>query len=412
MRYMRLTCVVILTVLVIAPTAWSQRVATQKELDEAVLKIKATMDSKQSGVKTFKSQLMQARTLLANNPDQSLPMVAALLDDNDEQIRLNAAIVLAQTAQRAGTANQALLDALDRCLRDTSSAVAYWALQGFVWDSVPVEKRMEAIKASLDIKRPRLVRLAAARLAGDKNIRPSIPALVAHLQRILPSYTSEVETMLTYEVQVDERGNLLNPDMETPGYVGKGGATDGTTRRGYIVSPLSGGGAGGGRDDYAGYEDRGRYAPRGSTPTPSRRGATTSRRTPASPRGGRGDDTYGMEEDALVEKRQLNPERLSFQEVEMLILDLQELPSVYELHEIGYIVEGLAKANPRDMPFGEEASFERTPPWALDRCVEAAVAWLDKNGAEFRNAPAPETDAAAEETKETAAPAEKEAPEA
>ena len=121
---------------------------------------------------------------------------------------------------------------------------------------------------------------------------------------------------------------------------------------------------------------------------------------------------YGMERESLVEKRLFDPDRLSFQEVEMLILDLQELPSVYELDEIGYIVESLAKANPRDTPFGEEASFERTPPWALDRCVEAAVAWLDKNRAEFRNAPAPVTDAAAEETEETAAPAEREAPEA
>ena len=436
MRYTRLTCVVILAALVIAPMAWSQRVPTQEDLDEAILKIRASMDSKQSGVRLFKSRLVQARRLLAGNPDQSLPMVTVLLNDSNAQIRLNAALVLAETAQRADTVNQALLDALERCLEDTNSAVAYWGLQGFVADSVPDEKRVEAIEASLDIKRPRLVRLTAARLAGDKKILSALPTLVAHLQRILPSYTFQVETLLTYEVEVDEFGYPLNPDMANPGYVGKGTAMRGMTRSRQIVSPLKGGAGstgarrgsgstgggrpGGGRPppDYGGGSRPGggrpppRYGGGSRPPSPTGRGPQTSRRTPATTRRSRSSDAYGERDYIRVEKRQLDPDKLGFQDIERLILDLQELPSVYELHEIGYIVEGLAKATSGEMPFGEDASFERMPPWALDRCVEAAVVWVDKNRAEFPNAPAPVSDAAKEEAKDTAAPVEKEAPEA
>jgi len=211
---------------------------------------------------------------------------------------------------------------------------------------------------------------------------------------------------LTYEVEVDELGRPLNVEMENPGYVGKGTSTDGTMRRGRIESPLKERSDMGGGTRDIGY-DGGR---RRSAPTVRDRQPTRRRMPPT--RVGRGEDGYGAQEEVLVEKRRLDPDKLSFQEVEMLILDLQELPSVYELHEIGYIVETLAKTNPRERPFGDEASFERTPPWALDRCVEAAVAWLDKNRAEFPNAPAPATDAAREAAKETAAPVKKEAPEA
>ena len=87
----------------------------------------------------------------------------------------------------------------------------------------------------------------------------------------------------------------------------------------------------------------------------------------------------------------IDPER-DWQDVTLLadnIRAFEEIPIVRELHTAGLAVESLAKRNTLDLPFTKAGSFEYNPPWKFKPCVEAAVAWLEKNRDQFEALPEP-----------------------
>ena len=118
-----------------------------------------------------------------------------------------------------------------------------------------------------------------------------------------------------------------------------------------------------------------------------------------------------MTEKPRVILREINVEKLSVQEAEGLVMDVQGLPTVVEMHQIGLALEDLVKEKPMESKF----HFDEAPPWALDRCVEEAVAWLNAHRAEYPGAPGAAPEAATPEkapaaAEEKPAAAEKAAP--
>ena len=373
--------------LLVPLTAWSQAGPSEKDLADAIQKLKDVADAKLSVHTSFRFQLQQAQRMLADNYPQSFPLVVALLDEGDAQIRLNATVVLAGSAQRVKPPTPELIEGLKRCVQDSNSSVAYWGVQGLTVDTMPTADKLDAIGAGLDMNRPRQLRLATARVVEDNRIREAIPNIVEHLQRILPPYTAQVEAMLTYEETVGESGEATRTGRSATRFSTRSSTYSGrdipSGRRDVPRAPVMPGRTG--------------RTGRAPVPMPGRRTVSPTRSTLR-----RGEEDL----EAQVIQRRIDPEKLSIQEVEELMFQLREMPAVIELHQIGLILEQLARKSPLDMPFGEGASFETTPLWDLARCVEAAVVWLDKNRAEFPQGPAP----AQPEVQETPAPEGGEAP--
>ena len=118
-------------------------------------------------------------------------------------------------------------------------------------------------------------------------------------------------------------------------------------------------------------------------------------------------------EKLVIRRKQIDPESFDAkEEVAGLILDLQQLPAVMEVHRAGLALEALARKNPRERPFGDETSFYYgSAPWDFDRCVAAAVVWFERNRADFPAGPsAPVVEEKSENTVEVKEEGETEPP--
>jgi len=77
----------------------------------------------------------------------------------------------------------------------------------------------------------------------------------------------------------------------------------------------------------------------------------------------------------------------SLTDLENLCAQIEALPSVMELHRAGLTLEDMLPETAfKDLPADKQRlkfEFSVTPPWALDKCVEAAVVWMDKNKAAY-----------------------------
>jgi len=348
-------CVLAAAVISLA-TAAAQEAPDAGELEKAVQTLKETKNLDAVDMR-FASRLSQARRLLVQHQLLSLRLIAPLLDENEVVIRLNAAIVLAECAE-AGETSDTLIGLLKRCLRDTEPAIAYWGMVGLIAPGMSEESKFEAVKAVVEMKQPRILRMATAELVAEKKIVAAFPVLLDHISKMLPYYKEQRTAKLTR-------------------VVGESG------------------GRGRGRDDPEGregrgFEDRGRreFGPEG-VPRGDDRFREPGRREPGR-RGPRGRDLPPDARERKKPKRKvkkviIDPEKQYYRDKEALadyITEefLPDVPSAQELLTVGLALETLVRKNLYESPFG----FATTPPWKLDECVHTAVAWYDKNKDQFK----------------------------
>ena len=338
----------------------------------------------------FATELDRARRLLVEQRDQSFKKVAALLNNNEVQVRLNAAIILADMA-KAGAAAPELLQALKRCVADSNPAMAQWGAAGILTSpQFPDSEKLAALTLCLKANRPRPLRVAAVLAAGDAKLTQAIPVIIGYLESIKGDYRKQVETALT-------------PQTEGRIDVGPGGAA--------VRFPADEGRPYGRFDDkgrpYGRFDDSVADPASGRQPMPQPPVRMTGPSTggpyvpPAWPGAPVQPAVPATPKKALPP---LDPAKLTLQEQEMLIQDLEELPTVMELHHIGLALEALVNS----VYPGQKSSFEfeSTPPWALNNCVDAASKWLAARPAEeFNPAPAVRPAPAAVPTAPAAVPA-------
>ena len=330
------------------------------ELLTAIQILKNAGDPELSVDRTFKSQFTNARLTLARNPDQSLDLVIGLLRENDIQMRLNAALTLAEMT-RAGHVSNEILDGLAQCMRDSNYAIVYWGLMGLSARDVPDDALKPAIIQCVDMKYPQILRMTAATIARDRNMKPVLPWLVEYLKKILPAYDKQVKKKLTVPV----KETTASPRDSQPAH----GAAPGPVGK-----------VGGGLIAKKGAFDlRNPHSPvvgKALAPRP------------------RPDNILSPKESASKQAttyRTINPDKeyKSSARLEKLAMELEADPAIAELHALGFIIEELAKDKDilGDEPFGEENSFEVNPPWRLRDCAEAAIAWMEAHKDEFSERP-------------------------
>ena len=142
------------------------------------------------------TDVAEARNYLVDQRQVARPLIVQLLSDDDAQVRMNAAIVLAQMAA-AGDTSAATLQALQIAAKDKEFSVAYWGFQGLMSDGVPATDQSMVINEMMKMERPRALRLAALTTIGDKKPISAAPIIVSHLQEILKEYKAQVETVVT-----------------------------------------------------------------------------------------------------------------------------------------------------------------------------------------------------------------------
>ena len=314
----------ILAVILLAPAAVrAQDVKSVETIADAVQQLKDTADPKAVAAdRMFKQNLKKARDILVEKREKALPAVVALLNESNVQIRVNAAIVLAACAETDGTPPEALVRAWKTCLADQNSGVVYWGLIGTLDSKVSAAEKKDALGDCLKSSRPRILRIAAARAAAKRSFEEAAPQLVKYLQDLLPAYRMQLKTVLERDkirIEGDRRETEMEPDMMRE--------------------------------------------------QPVKRGRRGGRRA-AKPKAGPSDLKLA------AEKEIIDPDKLrDYDKIRDLISEVQALPACEELHLAGYVLEGLVSKDPTESKF----DFKKTPPWALEKCVEKAVAWLKKN---------------------------------
>ena len=165
-----------------------------------------------------------ARNYLVDQRQVARPLIVQLLSDDDAQVRMNAAIVLAEMAA-AGDTSAATLQALQTAAKDKEFAVAYWGFQGLMSDGVPATDQSMVINEMMKMERPRALRLAALTTIGDKKPMSAAPIIVSHLQEILKEYTAQVETVVSSSEtlptpRVGQPQPFMGPGRGVPGPAG------------------------------------------------------------------------------------------------------------------------------------------------------------------------------------------------
>ncbi len=369
MRPARSLLTALIALLLLAPTCLlAQTAAPAKDpIDAAIDTFWNTGKQDYLDVK-FSMELDRARKLLIEQRDQSLKKVAALLDNNEVQVRLNAAVVLAGMAQAGGDSPE-LLQALKRCVGDSSPALALWGAQGIIANpQFPDTEKLATLTLCLKSTRPRPLRVAVALAASDAKLKPAIPVIIKYMESLKDEYRKQIDTALT-------------PKSEGRIEVGPGGADASFPGAGAAARPGAGGRPGAAQ-------------PPGATPP----GATQPAGSSTQPAG-----TSTLPVATPTPKKVLppiDPAKLTMQEQETLIRDLETLPTVMELHHIGLALEALV--NSAYALQRASFDFDATPPWALNVCVDAASKWLTSHPAEeftpaatVRPAPAPAAPGAA-----------------
>ena len=390
----------ILAVALFAAVAWGQETDVRKELEDAVLVLKNT--AKAQPTLGFRLALEKAVRTLVEHRDEAFELVLPLLEENEVQIRLNGAIVLARFAE-AGAPSDELVAALKRCLKDDCAAVAYWGLTGLASDNVSPNEKVTAIAQCLTLNHPRPLRLAAAGLAVNKEVVGIIPAMVAYLKGILPAYKAQVKAKLTYRRATTGRdrdegrfgAGLVSPGLDRSMHkwapqTGAAGAPAGGYKqptRGTYALPARSTRSAVGRypvpTDRRGPAERGR-----AMPGPAERGRAMpgpAARSPAyqrpmedfRPGAGREEWDPGTRRggEMEVEEAVIDPDELDIYQIEQLIPEIQALPAVEELHQVGLLLEELVAKSSYDSPY----DFKKTPPWHLDQCAEKAIAAFEES---------------------------------
>lgn len=311
--------------------AWSQE-AEEDPIGKAIKTIESA-GTPAAGSQTFTLELDRARKALVERRAEALPRVLVLLDTNNIQSRLNAAIVLTDFA-RQGDVSPQVLDGLKRCLRDSALAVAYWGFQGLMSNTIPLNEQLAAVDECLTVARPRSLRLVAAYTAGDKKLQGAAPKIIEHMKNIRSDYKAQVQAKLTREIPDGVTGETAS---ERPGAAPAPGPTGAAAAASKAATPAAG----------------------------------------AKPR---------------VKRIMIDVNKLTATEIEALIPTLEVMPAVMEMHVMGMIAESLVTFEKPTDAFG----FDITPPWGFEPCLDRAALWLAKQPAAKAAATAPEKKAEAE----------------
>jgi len=118
---------------------------------------------------------------------QSVPAMEALLKEEDAQLRLAGAMVLALIAEKNGAAEMAAQ--LKQAAGDSSPGVAYWGYYGLLRSKALSEKEFEewALK-SLGARQPYPVRILGCDACGARQIKAAAPWLAMCLVRRTEEY--------------------------------------------------------------------------------------------------------------------------------------------------------------------------------------------------------------------------------
>jgi len=334
---------------------------------EAIQNLKAAADPDKAAERGFRMDFSRAQRTLIENPQKALPhLVKMLKTENVTQHRINAAIVLAEIAASVAQPSAEMVEAWNLCLKDSSDAVAYWGLAAMMEAKVGDEEKKAAIAECLKLSRSRILRIAAAEAAYSAGFKPAVPLLIQHMQQLLQPYRDQIKSVLTRPVEAERYMERGMPGEGYPGpEIGPGRAPG--------VRPTTRPGA----------PSRPRAPALGVPTTPRTRSAPSARpgTRPGLPAGRTTRPGVAVPEGEegmapVVRYEVINPDELQYHDIEALLPALQALPVYEEMHLVGIWCETLVITGPTDPGFG----FRSAPPWALDKCVEAAVAWLQEKG--------------------------------
>jgi hypothetical protein len=389
-------CAGILVLAMLVPAAWPQETPTpavpqapaapEDPLANAIAAVKARAAAKAN-------ELAEARSYLVDQRQVARPLIVQLLGDADAQVRMNAAIVLAQMAA-AGDTSAPTLQALQTAAKDGEFAVAYWGFQGLMSDGVPAADQNMVIAEMMKMERPRALRLAALTTIGEKKPMSAAPIIVSHLQEILQEYMAQVETVVSSSEALPTPaprgvpGPYRGPSGGAPGPMyptnappppspsappttsqppGRRGAPANVTTRGRSGTFfLPGGGLSRGMRGPAGTPTGEQNNPLGP-PTP---GAVT----PGQPR----------PEVVVAQVRRADLGNMTLDKLQALAHGVEALTIVAEVHQMGLVLEDIVANSSSEAPLFD---FKTTPPWDLDKCVAKAVIYMNSNREKYGAAP-------------------------
>jgi hypothetical protein len=340
MRSLRvLTPTLLLLVLAWTPIVNAQEeppnVETQVKEALDVLKAVTTREAKEDNL--FSMKLAQARATLLQNPELAVPALLELqVTENNDTIRLNGAIVLAEISRTTEKPIEGLYDALARCASDSNPGVSLVGFKGLMTPAVPEAVRLEKLKEFLDPDMPRPVRMTAILQIDQMKFTPAIPLLVSHMQAVLGAYKSQVDGELT---RTEAVGAPAPAQTETAYYEEEEEESE--------LERLQ-------REAASG---KGRRSSR-----PGARGPNPGAAQPAQPE---------------MRTYKIDPATLSKRDQEFLIDSMENQPVIVELHRTGLILETLVAQSFPETEFG----FSTTPPWQLEESVKKAVKWFQDNRA-------------------------------
>ncbi len=416
-------CAAVFALAMLVPAAWPQEAPapattaaaetpapSEDPLAAAIAAVKAPAVARAT-------DLAEARNYLVDKRQVARPLIVQLLSDDDAQVRMNAAIVLAQMAA-AGDKSAATLQALETAATDTEFAVAYWGFEGLMSDGVPAADQSMVINEMMKMERPRALRLAALTTIGEKKPLAAVPIIISHLQEILTEYTAQVETV------VSSSETLPTPRVGQPSYPGPAGRGPGPAGYPTYAQPPSPSGppppttpspATGGPQNAAPF-NRG---PGGAYRGPGREyGGAGSVRGPRGPAGAQGAGGFqnnlpgaptpgaGLfgqpRPEAVVPLvRRADLGNMTLDKLQTLAHSVESLTIVAEVHQMGLVLEDIVSNNSPDAP---PFDFKTTPPWDLDKCVAKAVIYV-KSHPEYGAIPAPSAPAAPPEAPPATGPA-------
>jgi len=202
MRYAWLWAAVAVVILV-TTGAWAQEGALQVNPIE-VLKARGLPEM----------SVAAARDLLVkraeSDPESVVKAVATLLEENDVQVRINAAVVLARIAAR--TTAPSLPTALQQCYRDSSLGVRYWGLRGLLAEKqAGVVPTGEVLANALQPNQSRVLHLLGAEVAAERRIQEAVVPLMALLQDYAKAYEEARTKLLTVTLPPGMEGAPTSP---------------------------------------------------------------------------------------------------------------------------------------------------------------------------------------------------------